>query len=103
MLRYAECKQPALDKVKSFAPPAIGHDMRMYHSLYLTNLLALLDVALELFGEMLDTAGKKHCMDWVAILGKTTPRIFEHFEAIHRGVDITAAGTVLAGQVCAIE
>lgn len=104
LLWYTECKNLALDEVMSFRPPADGHAMRMYHSLYLTSLLSLLELAVELFGPQVTEAwtralngqGGKTGENNVAYLTELRNAI------VHRGEDIVAMGTVVEEQTCAI-
>lgn len=104
LLWYAECKNLALDAVMGFTPPADGHAMRMYHTLYLTSLLSLVELAVELFGPQvteawmraLDGQGSKTGENNVAYLTELRNAV------VHRGEDIVAMGTVVEGQTCAI-
>ena len=104
LLWYAECKDLALDQVMSFRAPADGHAMRMYHSLYLTSLLSLLELAIELFGpevmeawtRALDGEGGHSGENNAAYLTELRNSI------VHRGEDPTAMGTTVGEQVCAV-
>jgi hypothetical protein len=102
---YAECKKLALKHVIAFTPPADGDEMRMYHSLYLTNLLALLDLAREMFGaaveeewqRTLDSLGGQSGANNAAYLRELRNAV------IHRGTNMTAAGTSVGPWVCALS
>jgi len=104
LLWYAECKNLALDAVMSFRPPADGHALRMYHSLYLTSLLSLLELAVELYGSQvteawtraLDGQGGKTGQNNVAYLTELRNAV------VHRGEDIAAMGVVVEDQTCVI-
>lgn len=105
LLWYADCRRLALDVVVDFLPPADGRLMRLYHGLYLSNLMALVDRTAELYGE--DVLGK-----WKAALeglgghsGENNAGFVRELRNafVHRGLDLTASGVVIAGRVCALS
>lgn len=104
LIWYAECKALALDKICSFIPPADTYELRMYHSLYLINLLALLDRGKELFGQDVETAWVQSLDGLGGLSGENNAGYVRELRnaVIHRGLDITTEGSVIDGKVCAM-
>ena len=104
LIWYCECKKLALDQIRAFVPPANSHNMRMYYSLSLTNLLALIDLSEEVFGGHISTDWENTLEGIGGHTGKNNAAYVRELRnaAIHRGLDITSSGTVLAGHVYAV-
>ena len=104
LLWYAECKQLALKMVMTFRPPADGHAMRMYHPLYLTSLLSLLNRADELFGPAVKVSWRRALDGKGGQTGENNSDYLSELRnsLVHRGADITANGIVVQDQTCAI-
>ena len=105
LLWYAECKQLAIEQVMSFRPPADREKMRMYHSLYLTSLLSLIELSVEMFGNQVEDAWREALEGAGGQTGENNLCYVRELRnaAVHRGADITAAGTVILGQTCAVS
>jgi len=104
LLWYAECKNLALDEVMSFRPPANLHAMRMYHSLYLTSLLSLLELAVDLFGPQVTEAWTRALDGQGGKTGENNAAYLTELRnaAVHRGEDIVAMATVVEDKTCVI-
>lgn len=102
---YAEAKNLALEEVVKFVPPADPKRMRLFHDLYLVNMLALVDLASEIFGDEVRT-GWLEALEGVGGLGAENNNSYLRElrnGAVHRSLDITAAGIVIEGVVCAVS
>jgi hypothetical protein len=99
---YAECMDRALLEIRSFSPPA--NDVRFYHSLFVVNLMSLVDRSGELFG--IDVS-----QQWSACLnghgglnGENNIGYVRELRnaVVHRGLDIAASGVVISDHVRAV-
>ena len=102
---WADLRAYALAQIPGFIPPADGGQLRVVHTVYLVGLVSALDLAKELFGE------RQVEDDWCRALdriggfeGKHNSAYVREIRnaAMHRGLDLSAMGTVGAGQVCIV-
>lgn len=100
---HLECMALAANAIDNFRPPADGFQMRTHYSMYLTNLMSVIDLMCEFHGTPFKTALESHLK----------ASRFSGFEVhgymrelrngiIHRGIDPTAGGTVVGGITYAI-
>jgi hypothetical protein len=101
---YSEAKQLSLAKIQEFVPPANGREMRIYHGLYLTNLFAMIEAAPALCGELVIDSWRSALDGLGDQSGENNYCYLRELRnaTVHRGMDITAAGIVVEGQVCAL-
>jgi hypothetical protein len=104
LLWYVECKNLAIEAVMNFRPPADSHAMRMYHSMYLTSLMSLLELAVELFGPEVAEGWKRALDGQGGQSGENNAAYLTELRnaVVHRGENIVVLGTVVEDQTCAI-
>jgi len=89
--------------IGNMRPPADAFQMRMHYSLYLTNLMSALDMMVETHGEAFQSALEAR----LATSGQTGSEVLGYIRelrngVVHRGIDPTSGGEVIADIVCAI-
>lgn len=101
LIWYAECKNFALNKVENFVAPVNSYDLRMYHSLYLVNLHALLDRSIEIFGQYLNDKWVLYLQEGSKFSGDNNAGYLRELRnaVIHRGLDLTAQGEAIDGRI----
>ena len=101
---HLECMVLAKSEIDGFKPPANTFQMRMYYSLYLTNLLSLIDMMRDEYGEdlqsKLESAVQTPQFSGQCILGYLREL---RNGVVHRGIDPTSGGMVIDDVVCAIS
>lgn len=100
---HLECMVLAAAAIDNFRPPADGFQLRMYYSLYLTNLMSAVDMVKEIHGEPYDaalhTSLKTSKSSGDQVLGYVREL---RNGVVHRGIDPTSRGVVVDGIVCAV-
>lgn len=101
MAWYAECMERALTEVRNFTPPA--RDMRFHHSLFIANLMSLIDLSSEIFGPTLNTAWIESMDGIGGFSGDNNSSYLRELRnaAVHRGFDIASSGVVVENRVLA--
>lgn len=109
---YLDVRKVALDKITSFHPPAVGFELRVYHSLYFSNLLA----AIDFLRDDVNFSSAIHKNKFVSLIedslstpnypvGKSNYNYLRELRNsfIHRGLDITASAHVVDGKICVLS
>jgi len=95
---HLECLALAAAAIGNFRPPADGFQMRMYYSLYLTNLMSAIDMVIDIHGRSfqmaLEESLKTSSFSGPAILGYIREL---RNGVVHRGMDPTNGGVVIDG------
>lgn len=104
LLWHAQCKQLALEQVMSFRPPADVEQMRMYHSLYLTSLQSLIELATVMFGKGVEHAWRSALEGAGGHSGENNLCYVRELRnaVVHRGENVVAVGSVVLDQTCAV-
>jgi hypothetical protein len=101
---HLECMALAMDAIESYHPPTDGFHVRMHHSLYVTNLMSLIDMLEEAHGAPFDEALaeglKTDNFSGAQILGYVREL---RNGIVHRGINPTSGGEEVDGIVCAIS
>ena len=100
---HLECMVLAAAAIDNFRPPADGFQMRMYYSLYLTNLMSAVDLVFEIHGNPFQTALE----DSLRTSNLSGAEVLGYMRElrngiVHRGIDPTSGGMVVDGVVCAV-
>lgn len=100
---HLECLVLVATEIDNFRPPADSFQMRMYYSLYLTNLMSAIDMVFEIHGTPFQTALedslKTSNFSGAEVLGYIREL---RNGIVHRGLDPTSGGMVVDGVVCAM-
>ena len=102
---WADMRAYSLSQMSNFVPPVDGGQLRVVHTLYLVGLMSALDLAKELFGEQPIEDDWRRALDGVGgFEGKHNSAYVREIRnaAMHRGLDLSAMGMVVDGQVCIV-
>jgi len=102
---WADLRAYALAQIPGFVPPADPAQLRIVHTLYLVGLMSALDIAKELFGERSVEDDWRRALDGLGGSdGKHNAAYVREIRnaAMHRGLDLSAMGMVVDGQVCVV-
>jgi hypothetical protein len=102
---WADLRAYALAQMPNFVPPADRGQLRVVHTLYLVGLMSALDIAKELFGEQPVEDDWRRALDGLGgFEGKHNSAYVREIRnaAMHRGLDLSAMGMVVNGQVCVV-
>lgn len=101
---HFECMVLAAAAIANFRPPADGFQMRMYYSLYVTNLMSAVDMVFEIHGDPFQTA-LKDSLKTSSLSGDEVLGYIRELrnEIVHRAIDPTSRGTVVDGVTCAVS
>ncbi|WP_375197647.1 hypothetical protein [Sphingobium sp.] len=100
---HLECMDLSAEAIENFRPPADPFQMRMHYSLYLTNLMSVIDMAREWCGEPFDKALLEN-LSIPEFSGEAIVGYLRELRngVVHRGIDPTAGGTEANGIVWAV-
>lgn len=100
---HLECMVLAAAAIDNFYPPADGFQMRMYYSLYITNLMSAIDMAYEKYGQSFQTdledSLKTSNFSGAGVLGYIREL---RNGIVHRGINPTSGCVVVDGVVYAM-
>lgn len=100
---HLECMVLAAAAIDNFRPPADGFQMRMHYSLYLNNLMSVIDMISETHGNPFQTA-LENSLKTSALSGAQVLGYMRELRnaIVHRGMDPITGGQVVDGVVCAV-
>jgi hypothetical protein len=99
---HLECMVLAASAIENFRPPADSFQMRMYYSLYLTNLMSAIDMVKDIhkpFQTALEDSLRTSNFSGAKVLGYIREL---RNGVVHRGINPTGDGEVVDGVVCAL-
>jgi hypothetical protein len=99
---YAECMDRAFQEIRSLAPPA--NDVRFGHSLFVVNLMSLVERSIELFGNDVWLQWSARIDGHGGLNGDNNAGYVRELRnaVVHRGLDIAASGVVISNYVRAV-
>lgn len=104
LIWYAECMDRSIKQIRDFKLGANNDEFRFSHTMFIINLVSLLDFSNEIFDNKIVPEWEKNLDGIGGKSGKNNSGYIRELRnaAIHRGFDLTANGTVIENRPLAI-